>query len=61
MLHMTNTVVGKEYVTPRDALLSLLSTHALERESCYDPDTEAITEILSHAVCGWLFMDIIFC
>ncbi|XP_052791373.1 uncharacterized protein KIAA0825-like [Mya arenaria] len=49
MLKLTNTIVGKEYITPRDALLSMLSTHALEKESCYDPDSDAVTEILSHA------------
>lgn len=50
MLQLTNTIVGKQYVTPRDALLSMLSTHTLENDSCYDPETDAITDILNHAV-----------
>lgn len=50
MLKLTNTIVGKEYVTPRDALLSMISTHRLETDSCYDPDPNAVTDILAHAV-----------
>ena len=50
MLRTTNTIVGKEYITPRDALLSMISTHTLEKDTCYDPDPDAVTEILAHAV-----------
>lgn len=50
MLKMTNTIVGKEYVTPKDALLSMFSTHSLENDTCYEPDSDAVTEILAHAV-----------
>lgn len=50
MLKMTNTIVGKEYITPRDALLSMISTHVLEKDTCYDPEPDAVTEILAHAV-----------
>ncbi|KAH3834366.1 uncharacterized protein KIAA0825-like isoform X2 [Dreissena polymorpha] len=54
MLQLTNTIVGKEYVTPRDALLSMLSLRTLENDSCYDPETDAITDILNHA---WKMLD----
>ncbi|KAL4228091.1 hypothetical protein ACF0H5_013526 [Mactra antiquata] len=49
MLKISNAIVGKEYITPRDALLSMISTHSLEKDSCYDPEPDAVTEILSHA------------
>ena len=53
LLKTTNSVVGKEYVTPRDALLSMLSNHVLEKQSCYDPEPDLVTDILSHAVSSY--------
>ena len=49
-MKLTNNVVGKDYVTPKDALHSMMSNHVLEKDSCYDPEPDAITDILSHAV-----------
>ena len=50
VMKFTNSIVGKDYVTPKDALLSMISNHILEKDSCYDPEPDAITDILSHAV-----------
>ena len=50
VMKFTNNIVGKDYVTPKDALLSMISNHVLEKDSCYDPEPDAITDILSHAV-----------
>lgn len=68
MLTLTNKIVGKEYVTPKDALLSMLSNHSLENDTCYDPDPDAVSEILTHAVsddiliyCEFLRPVILFC
>lgn len=68
MLTLTNKIVGKEYVTPKDALLSMLSNHSLENDTCYDPDPDAVSEILTHAVsddiliwCEFLRAVILFC
>ena len=49
-MKLTNGVVGKDYITPKDALLSMISNHVLEEESCYDPEPDTVTDILCHAV-----------
>lgn len=51
ILKTCNKLPGnKQYSSPKEAVNHVISTHIIEKDSCYDPEAEDVLTILSHVV-----------
>lgn len=51
ILKTCNQLPGnKQYSSPKEAVNHVISTHIIEKDSCYDPEAEDVLTILSHVV-----------
>ncbi|XP_041373481.1 uncharacterized protein KIAA0825-like [Gigantopelta aegis] len=49
ILKFTNDLPGsKDFSTPKEGLAHMLNSHVLEKDSCYDPEIEDVTAMLSY-------------
>ncbi|KAK3097727.1 hypothetical protein FSP39_012501 [Pinctada imbricata] len=49
ILGTCNSLPGnRQYSRPREAINNLLNAHIIDKDSCYDPETEDVLTILSH-------------
>lgn len=51
ILKTCNKLPGnKQYSSPKEAVNHVISTHIIEKDSCYDPEAEDVLTILSHVI-----------
>ncbi|XP_062617081.1 uncharacterized protein KIAA0825-like [Saccostrea cucullata] len=51
ILRTCNNLPGnKQFASPKEAINNVISTHIIEKDSCYDPEAEDVLTILSHVI-----------
>lgn len=51
ILRTCNNLPGnKQFGSPKEAVNHVISTHIIEKDSCYDPEAEDVLTILTHVV-----------